>query len=193
MKANFEQRGKVGVMTSARPRAALEQLAEALRVRGQLLDAPGPIVTRLLPLGPLSRTFGDRVVAVGDAAGLVKPTTGGGIYYSLLSAGWAARAVSEAFDRSDFSAACLGSYEEMWRCELGAELRTGLRFRKLAAQLTDGDLDDLTDLALRNGVMPVVRTHARFDWHGSLLRALVRHPGIVQILLRRLTASAFRL
>jgi hypothetical protein len=41
--------------------------------------------------------------------------------------------------------------------------------------------------------MSVVRAHARFDWHGTLLRALVRHPGIAQILLRRVTASAFRL
>ena len=34
---------------------------------------------------PVSRTYGTRVLAVGDAAGLVKPTTGGGIYYSLIS------------------------------------------------------------------------------------------------------------
>lgn len=188
-----ELRAKVGVMTSARPRAALRRLVETLLDRGQLVNPPGPIITRLLPLGPLSRTFGERVVAVGDAAGLVKPTTGGGIYYSLLSAGWAATAVSEAFDRSDFSAASLGSYEEMWRSELGAELRTGMRFRRFAARLTGRDLDDLTDLALRDGVMSVVRAHARFDWHGALLRALVRHPGIAQILLRRVTASAFRL
>jgi len=188
-----ELRAKVGVMTSARPRAALKRLVESLLVRGQLVDPPGPIITRLLPLGPLSRTFGDRVLAVGDAAGLVKPTTGGGIYYSLLSAGWAATAVSEAFDRSDFSAASLGAYEEMWRSELGAELRMGMRFRRFAARLTGRDLDDLIDLALRDGVMSVVRAHARFDWHGTLLRALVRHPGIAQILLRRVTASAFRL
>ena len=35
-----------------------------------------------IPLKPLPRTFGDRVVVVGDAAGQVKPTPGGGIYYS---------------------------------------------------------------------------------------------------------------
>ena len=40
---------------------------------------------KILPLGPVSRTYGTRLLAVGDAAGLVKPTTGGGIYYSLIS------------------------------------------------------------------------------------------------------------
>ena len=188
-----ELRAKVGVMTPTRPRAALGRLVEALLADGRLMGAAGPIITRLLPLGPLARTYGDRVVGVGDAAGLVKPTTGGGIYYSLLSADWAAVAVSEAFERADFSAAGLGSYEETWRAELGPELRAGVRFRRFAARLTNGDLDDLTDLALRDGVLSVVRAHARFDWHGQLLRALVRHPGIVQILLRRLAASAFRM
>ncbi len=40
---------------------------------------------KVLPLGPVARTWTDRMLAVGDAAGLVKPTTGGGIYYSLLT------------------------------------------------------------------------------------------------------------
>ena len=45
---------------------------------------------KMLPLAPIDRTYADRVLAVGDAAGLVKPTTGGGIYYSLVSASLAA-------------------------------------------------------------------------------------------------------
>ena len=46
---------------------------------------------KILPLAPISRTYGDRLLAIGDAAGLVKPTTGGGIYYSLVSAALACR------------------------------------------------------------------------------------------------------
>ena len=41
--------------------------------------------TKMLPLGPIEKTYATRVLAIGDAAGLVKATTGGGIYYSLLS------------------------------------------------------------------------------------------------------------
>jgi flavin-dependent dehydrogenase len=29
---------------------------------------------KILPLGPIDRTYSDRVLALGDAAGLVKPT-----------------------------------------------------------------------------------------------------------------------
>ena len=48
----------------------LERLAQACRVEARAHR----------------RRVGDRVVAVGDAAGLVKPTTGGGIYYGLKAA-----------------------------------------------------------------------------------------------------------
>src|SRR5262249_2914213 len=54
---------------------------------------------KMLPLGPISRTYATRVLAVGDAAGLVKATTGGGIYYSLLSGALAAETLSEAFSQ----------------------------------------------------------------------------------------------
>ena len=39
-------------------------------------------------------------MAVGDAGGIVKATTGGGIYYSLLSASLAVAAIEQAFRRA---------------------------------------------------------------------------------------------
>ena len=56
---------------------------------------------RVLPLGPVSRTWTDRILAVGDAAGLVKPTTGGGIYYGLLTGHLAADVLAEALATDD--------------------------------------------------------------------------------------------
>jgi geranylgeranyl reductase family protein len=181
-----EARAKVGVMAAAGARRTLRALLGELRAGGRVGAERAPLITRLLPLGPLARTYGDRVLAVGDAAGLVKPTTGGGIYYSLLSAGWAAETLVRAFDRGLFSAAGLASYEETWRARLGRELRVGVWFRRLAARLTPGDLDALTRLAIEDGLMPVVRAAARFNWHHELILRALRHPGVLQIALRRL-------
>ena len=50
----------------------------------ELVDRP---ICWGIPLRPLRKTYADRVLVVGDAAGQVKPTTGGGIYYSLLASG----------------------------------------------------------------------------------------------------------
>ena len=88
-----EPHAKVGVMAPTHPRRVLDRFLNDLVLARKVSGPPGPVVTRLLPLAPLARTYGDRLLAIGDAAGLVKPTTGGGIYYSLLSAMWAAETV----------------------------------------------------------------------------------------------------
>ena len=54
-------------------------------------------------------------IAVGDAAGLVKPTTGGGIHYSLLSGTIAAETLDDALRRDRLDSAALSQYERRWR------------------------------------------------------------------------------
>jgi geranylgeranyl reductase family protein len=182
-------RAKVGVMTSRRARWTLERLLAQLADRGCVVGPSGAVVIRPMPLGPLARTYGDRVLAIGDAAGLVKPTTGGGIYYSLLSAGWAAEGLAGAFARGDFSAKALGGYEETWRSRLGTEIAIGMWFRRLVDRLEPTDLDALTELALTDGLIPIVRQTARFNWHREMILRSLRHPGVLRIVLRRLVAS----
>jgi len=141
---------------------------------------------KLLPLGPIDRTYGDRVVAIGDAAGLVKPTTGGGIYYSLVSAGVAAGVLADGLRRDDLSAALLRRYEAGWQDRLAGEIAAQAHLRGLAERLTDAEIDALFDLAQTDGVMPIVRKTARFNQHRQLILALLRHPPARRILFRTL-------
>ncbi len=180
---------KVGVMAQRSPARALDRLLGELRAAGRVSGPAGPVVMRPLPLGPLPRTYGDRALAIGDAAGLVKPTTGGGIYYSLLSAGWAAETLRLAFERGDFSAAALAGYEESWRTHLGAEIAVGVWFRWIVARLSPSDLDALARLALTDGLMPVVRASARFNWHRELILQSLKHPGVLRVVLPRLVVA----
>lgn len=143
---------------------------------------------RLLPLSTIRRTYGPRVLAVGDAAGLVKPTTGGGIYYSLVSASLAADVLHESLRRDDLRAAALAPYESGWRSRLTSEFRAQLALRLLAQRLPDRAIDALWELARTDGIMPIVRRTARFNKHRDLIVALFRHPGARRVLFRRLVA-----
>jgi geranylgeranyl reductase family protein len=158
-----ESRAKVGLMAAGPHRRALADLVNELTEAGKITAPAGRMVTRPLPLGPLTRTYGDGVIAIGDAAGLVKPTTGGGIYYSLLSARWAAETVLAAFARGEFSARALAGYEQRWKAHLGRELALGGLFRRLAGWLTANDLDALMHLAMSDGLRPLVEATARFN------------------------------
>jgi len=140
---------------------------------------------KMLPLGPIARTYGARVLAIGDAAGLVKATTGGGIYYSLLSATLAAETLTEAFSQGDLSAASLSAYEERWRAQLGEEFSAQMNLRRIANRMKDGEIDALFELARTDGIMPLVRKTAQFNRHRALIVSLLNHPPARRLLMRR--------
>jgi flavin-dependent dehydrogenase len=143
----------------------------------------------MLPLGPIARTYAARVLAVGDAAGLVKATTGGGIYYSLVSAAIAADVLAGALAADRLGARDLAPYQRAWRKRLGPELDAQLSLRLLSNRFSDEDIDDLFELARTDGIMPIVRRTARFNRHRDLIVSLFKHPPARRLLFRRLSAG----
>jgi len=118
---------------------------------------------------------------VGDAAGLVKPTTGGGIYYGLLSGLLAAEILDESLQRDRLTDSALKRYESRWRRRFGQEIRIGLAFRRIAARLSDESIDALIELARVNGVVPLLQERASFNWHRKAAIALLGHPSFRKI------------
>jgi flavin-dependent dehydrogenase len=145
---------------------------------------PEPPRQKLLPLGAIDRTYGDRTLIVGDAAGLVKPTTGGGIHYSILSAKLAASVAADALASDRLDAEALASYERAWRDQLGEEFAEQRSLRDLVTRLSDREIDSFFELARTDGIMPIVRKTAQFNHHRHLIRALLRHPPARKILFR---------
>jgi digeranylgeranylglycerophospholipid reductase len=142
--------------------------------------------SKVLPLGPIERTYATRLLAVGDAAGLVKPTTGGGIYYSLLSGGLAADVLAGALRRDDLGESSLAAYEQRWRALLGDELSAQTTLRKIANDLSDEEIESLFELARSNGIMPIIRRTATFNRHRNLILSLLGHPPSRRVLMRRM-------
>lgn len=84
-----------------------------------------------LPLGgPLARTYADRTLLAGDAAGFVNAYTGEGIYFAMVTGEHAGSAAAEALARGDLSAAALAGYERRWREEIGHELIDSVRIQR---------------------------------------------------------------
>jgi geranylgeranyl reductase family protein len=167
---------RIGVMSEADAPTYFTRLVDRVATRwGVELPLPGPPRLKILPLSRISRTYGDRFIAVGDAAGLVKPTTGGGIYYSLVSASIGAGVLAAALQDDEVSATRLSEYERRWRARLETELDTQLSFRLLAQRMPDEDIEGLFTLARTDGVMPIVRKTASFNRHRKLIVALLKH------------------
>lgn len=91
-------------------------------------------------LGPRSPSVIDRMLIAGDAAGHVKATSGGGIYFSLIAGRLAAQA-AHRFLGGDSRA--LRRYEAQWRRRFGRELRATAFARATLNHMTDAELNAL--------------------------------------------------
>ena len=129
-----------------------------------------------IPLKPLARTYADKVLVAGDAAGMAKPTTGGGIYYALLSGELATETAGEALAADDLSARQLRAYEKRWKALFGKEMRVGYLARMLFESLGDSQLDRLLDTLVscesRDGI---ISGEFSFDWHSKLILRAINH------------------
>jgi len=149
-----------------------------------------------IPLRPLRKTFSDRVLVVGDAAGQVKPTTGGGIFYSLLASEIASGALDQALSEDKLSANRLGAYQKEWKSLLSNELEVGYSARRVFEYLGDSHISSLINQASVNGFVAELADSpdVSFDWHSSMIGKIMGHPtlGVVLRLVNPLLARMAR-
>jgi len=173
---------KIGLTTRRKARRYLDAILESEHLAGRVDLSDVRIRLSPIPVGTLGRTHDDRVLVVGEAAGQVKTTSNGGIYYSMLGAQEAATTLDAALRRDDLSAAGLASYEDAWRGLLGPELEVGRQLRRAFESMSDAKLAALMWVGRMDSLMDLIRDKADFDWHGELLDELVGHPVVGQFL-----------
>ncbi|OGS49233.1 MAG: hypothetical protein A3K68_05945 [Euryarchaeota archaeon RBG_16_68_13] len=86
-------------------------------------------------VGPIESTVRGNVLLVGDAAGHVMATNGGGINVSMICGRIAGNAAADHL----LSGAPLEAYERRWRAAVGAPLAEGARIKELADRFFGSD------------------------------------------------------
>ena len=116
---------------------------------------PGPMIADVLPVdGPLPTTFAGQVIAVGDAAGMVMPTNGGGIATAMIS-GQIAGQVSADHVQNGVP---ISNYERKWAAVMGKEMRVSTKLRRLADHFMGNDFvfNILLHLLRTDGIKDVI-------------------------------------
>ncbi len=177
-------RALVGLLSRRRPGFYLKKLISRLSEQGKIITAEPELSYGVIPLKTLPRTYTDRLLVVGSAAGQVKPTTGGGVYYGLLCADIAADNLHRALADGDLSARRLAGYEKEWQKKLGPELKTGYRSRKIYELLSDKQIDRIFDIIVTYGIGEALMAadDLSFDWHGRTVLKLMGHQAISRVL-----------
>ncbi|MFW9964997.1 MAG: geranylgeranyl reductase family protein, partial [Candidatus Sifarchaeia archaeon] len=101
-------------------------------------------VGAIIPVGgPLKRTWSNNVLLVGDAAGHVMASNGGGIPTALCGGEIAGDSICDYLEKN-FP---LSNYEKQWRVEFGKELDTALKVLRVADTVMPSDA--ITDICMK--------------------------------------------
>jgi len=165
---------RVGVCDGGQAIPYLRRFLRHPSIASRLRNGEVQIKSKAIPVSNVSRTFLDRILLVGDTAGQVKVTTGGGISYGVLCGDLAAATLDHAFRLGDLTERVLAEYERRWRHEIGVELRVGNFFRRLGGTLSDEQIDHLICAYHESDLPDLVKRRADFDRHRKFILALCR-------------------
>lgn len=121
--------------------------------------------------GNSNRIYGERVIAVGEAAGQVKTTTGGGIFYGLVGASIAKEILIKAAKTNGFSNNILSEYEKIWNDRMGDEIKNGIMIRNVASKVSSQLVDKVFDFLKRNpSLKEDLENRFAFDYHQDIIK-----------------------
>lgn len=142
-----------------------------------------------IPLGLRNRIVDDRVMLVGDAAGMAKPTSGGGIYYGLVASEFLAPVADRGLRTDRLDRGSLLPYENKVKRVLGRELAKGRRLRALYKRMRDEDFNRLARLLGGARARGVIEKVGDIDYPSRLVLPLLwaeprLAPFFLKVLLR---------
>ncbi|HSP05736.1 MAG TPA: NAD(P)/FAD-dependent oxidoreductase, partial [Acidobacteriota bacterium] len=134
---------KIGLISDHDAGRKLREFLDSPALEGRILSRHVPIQCSPLPLDTIPRSYADRTLVIGEAAGQIKTITCGGIYYGLLAAEIAADVLHRALSTGRSNASMLSTYEKRWRALLDKELQIGLKLRTAFERFNDSRIEAL--------------------------------------------------
>ncbi len=158
-----EDYARVGLCARTNPVPYLDKFLQELDEKGRILSKN--ILNKnfgIIPVyNPKLKTDYGRLITVGDAAGHVKATTGGGIVLGGIAAKF-------SYEKN---------YEVKWRSEIGRELRLHLFIRRFLDRLSDKNLDRLLSVLADYG--GIIEKRGDMDIASKSIIALAKNPKFI--------------
>jgi digeranylgeranylglycerophospholipid reductase len=171
----WNDKGLAGLLCRSMPQKHMKAFLGFLKERNKIADRDYIINHALIPVKPLNKSFTDRIIVVGEAAGQVKPLTGGGIYYGIICANIAIETIVEAFRLNDFSRHQLAAYQNKWHKLLKNEVITAYHLRNIWEKLNNQPINIILNIAQKLNIIAEIGNSKNiyFDWHIKTLSNLL--------------------
>jgi len=145
-----------------------------------------------IPVAPAPRTATGSVLLVGDAAGQVKPLSGGGLFLAGVCARIAGRIAAETALSGASDRRAAAAYESAWRSAIGREIAFGRSLRRICGTLSDRELDAVIATCDDPDLLAFLAAHADIDRLHRLPDELAARPPLWGKALRLLPCVAKR-
>jgi digeranylgeranylglycerophospholipid reductase len=122
---------------------------------------------------PLDKTIADGFLAVGDAARVIDPITGGGIANGLCTGMHAGNVLAKCVQANDFSEKNLQEYEDLWRADMENRLWRNWMAKEKFLTLPDKTLDSVIETIAEVGIQKVTV-------YNLLMAIKQKHPELVK-------------
>lgn len=122
----------------------------------------------------------DRLLLVGDSAGQIKPTSGGGLLIAFDACRIARRYVAEAINKDDIS--FLGGYQKEFRDNYLKEFNYQFKVQKTLNLLSDDDLDYLFLKLKETDCEKLISQYGDMDSQSKLVKEFIKRGLIFKII-----------
>lgn len=134
-------------------------------------------------LGPINKTVKDNIMVIGDAAGQIKPTTGGGIVINSICA----NSIIKSITKNNCSI-----YESLWRNDVAKELKMGKIVRNFSDSLTDREWDRFFKIIKQKNITKTIETYGDMDYPSKLVFHSLADLSLIKFLLLHYGSLPFR-
>jgi digeranylgeranylglycerophospholipid reductase len=126
--------------------------------------------------GLIPKAYNECFLAVGDCASQVKPTTGGGVVFSITCAKIAAEVAAQGLRSGDLSENFLKLYQKRVKNAIGFDIKVMLNARKEFDSYSDSKIDKAIRFANKFGLNKALRDIDEIDFQGRMILSMLKKP-----------------
>ncbi len=139
----------------------------------------------IIPYGIMNKSAFKNALLLGDAAGQVKATTGGGIVMLLTAAKHASNCVKLSFKYNNFSKRFIKKhYEKPCLRTIGKELKLHYVIRLILERLTNEDFEVFFKIVKENKIEHIISLYGDMDFPKDLIFKLLTNPLVFTFLIK---------
>ncbi len=168
---------RIGLCSSWSAGPPSEYLSDIL-VRMGFHDKVLKVYSGKIPLGIRPYLSGDRVLLTGDAAGFVKPLSGGGLYPTFKANAHLMTSITNGLDSDALYSRDLSEYSRNCMDDFGRELERSYQLRKRYKKLTDSDLNRIYDYIQKNDLIEYAKD-IDIDHPADVVKKVLKVPSLL--------------